>query len=204
MTHLSNGELVDVLGPDAAPAVTAHLARCERCRQRVGELQAAMDLVSKVSAPEPAPGFWPLFTARVRRAVHEEHASHTRKRPAAGLPRWRWLLAGVSVALLAVAIVAVLHREPSEPTAPSQRAADRLLGPELDAKPTDEGTVLLVPDDAWARLVEAGTQVDWDAVSDAGLGLAPGSAEGAVTHLTDAERAELARLLEAALGGAPE
>ena len=204
MAHLSNSELVDSLGPDAAPAVTAHLARCERCRQRVGELHTAMDLVSKISDPEPEPGFWPLLTARVRRAVREERTSRARTRAVVGLPRWGWLMAGVSIALLAAAVVAVLDRGPAELAVPSQRAADRLLGADPGARPADDGAVLLAHDDAWARLIEAGAQVDWDAVSDSDLGLVPGEAEGAVTHLTDAERAELARLLEAALGGAPE
>ena len=204
MAHLSNAELVDSLGPGATPAVAAHLAACEQCRRQAGDLRRTVELVSEVGDPEPTPDFWPVFAARVRRAVHEEGTARRRARLVMGLPRWGWLAAGVSMAFLAATIVALLQRGPAEPGRPSQTAADRLLrvGPDEDL--FDGGTVPPGQDEAWSRLVEAGTQVDWDAVSALGLGPVPGSAETAVSHLTEAERTELARLLEAALGGVPE
>ena len=163
-----------------------------------------MLLLGEVSDPEPPPNFWPLFAARVSSAIHEDASARERAGLFVSLPRWGWLAAAVSIALLAVAAAVVLQRGPGGPAAPLQPSADRVLGVDLDAGAADAGAAPVEQDEAWALLVEAGADVDWDVVAASGFVPAPGSVEGAVTHLTEAERAELARLLEVALGGNPE
>ncbi|MBE3071744.1 MAG: hypothetical protein IMZ67_02110, partial [Acidobacteria bacterium] len=111
--------------------------------------------------------------------------------------------AGAAAVLLGVAAGLVLQRAPGRPAAPIQVAADRPGAAAGVADTAGPDAELIEGDVTWLLVADAGADVDWDGVSAAGLGPAPGSAVGAVAGLTEAERTELARLLEIVLAGEP-
>ena len=203
MAHLTNIDLVDATEPEVPPRVAAHLAECDRCRRRVADLSATRLLAGDVDEPEPSPLFWPLFAARVSAAVRDDAGNHDRRWWAVPAPRWKWAAAAGAAALLIVSAAVALQRAPGTPAAPVQVAADRPVNPGGGAEPADAEPGLAGGDGTWPLVADAGEDVDWDVASAAGLGPAPGSAEGAVEDLSEAERRELARLLERALAGEP-
>jgi hypothetical protein len=66
---LSEIELVDLLGDEAGPEVVTHVARCEDCRERLGELRQGLDLAREAHVPEPSPFYWQTFRRQVRRGI---------------------------------------------------------------------------------------------------------------------------------------
>lgn len=194
MSHLSSGELVDALGPTAAARVTAHLAACDRCRRALAELAATLEAVKRVEAPEPSPLFWSHFAARVGRAIGPEpQARVVEHAPRFWPARWTLTLGATSVVVLAIAGAVVLGpgRAPRPEAEPAAAVASH---PESDRATVDA-------DAPWAFIRDAGDDMDWDVISAAMLDSEPGSAEREVLQLSDAERGELARLLQLELSG---
>jgi len=200
MNHLSADELIDALEVELAPRVATHLAACDRCRRQADDLRATMAVVRGVDVPEPSPWFWSRFLARVGDAVSAETAGCSAwwRQPWVR-SRWTWSLACVSVVVLALAGSVVLRRAPGAASGPGGVAGIEDVAIDRSALPAD---VLALDDDApWRLVADVSEDVDWDAVLAAGFGSALGSAERAVSLLSDNERSELARLLKAELEG---
>ena len=199
--HLTPEQLIDIA--EAAPRseaerralsdVEGHIARCASCRQQVDDIRAMLTAASKVEAPEPSPLFWDHLSARVREAVAAEAS------PAG----WNWwtraalpFLAATAVAI-AIAFVMVTrliapHAEPPATAAfkaappPSAASAGETLAPE-------------VTDPSLALVADLTQDLGWDETREAGL--APrGSADHAVTHLSEGELRELRDLLQQEIG----
>jgi hypothetical protein len=200
--HLNAEALVDIAEGTRPESAAPHLAACERCRAQVRELRAMMSAVQDVDVPEPSPLFWDQLSSRVSAAV--EGDADARLQPS----RYVWLkpsrhgvwpaLGAVAACLLiAVALGSrVLAPAPVLPPLPSGvtvrppvAAADASIGPELIRDVTSD-------DDASLTVVASLTDgVDMETAREAGL--APrGSAEHAVTHMSEGELRELGRLLQ--------
>jgi hypothetical protein len=80
--------------------------------------------------------------------------------------------------------------------------AIRAVGqPAIERVPAASEPATIEDESPWALLADASDGMEWDVVSAVGLGPEPGSADRAVMQLSDGERLELVRLLEAELAG---
>ena len=192
--HLNVDELIDLAEGTQREASAPHLAGCDRCREQLGELRAMLSTVeaATIDVPEPSPLFWDHLSERVRVAVS---ADEIPRRSWLDAMAWRRLLmplsaVGVASLLLALALgsrtmapVRVVH----QPLTPAAAAAVSGAPAELMPVSADDVSLMLV-----ASLTE---HLDLDAASEAGL--APGgSAEHAVTHMSDDDLRELRRVLK--------
>ena len=196
--HLNAEDIVDIAEGTRSEAGVPHLAACDACRQQVTDLRAMLSAAAEVDVPEPSPLFWDHFSARVRDAVAAEAAP---RRSWFGEWSWTQLLTTVSaVAVAALLVVVALNsraidrRTPATALQPASLVADAgaqvdLLG---DAANADDASLMLVTD------LTAG--MDADAAGEAGL-TGRGSAEHAVTHMSNGELRELQRLLRDELSG---
>jgi hypothetical protein len=186
--HLNADQLVD-LAEGAQPEATApHLAECETCRAQLQELRAMMSAASEVAVPEPSPLFWDHLSMRVRDAVAMESAP---RRSWFDVAAWKRLLMPLSVVMAAGLVIALVVNSRATAPAPISTPSVAVAG-----AATELLNDLAADDDASLTLVASLTdEVDLDTAREAGL--APrGSAEHAVTHMSDGELRELGRLLK--------
>jgi hypothetical protein len=210
--HLNTEELVDIAEGARPEGAAPHLAACEACRAQLRDLRAMLSAAQAVEVPEPSPLFWDHLSARVRTAVTAEQAAQPRRssrwyqasegESASGTER---LLAARAYAFAAVAAgvliaVAVSSRvQAPAPAVPPPPIGVAVPPPSIAAAQTDPGAELLTDvapeSDPSLTLVATMTDdVDLETAREAGL--APrGSAEHAVTHMSDGELRELGRLL---------
>jgi hypothetical protein len=217
--HLNAEALVDIAEGTRPESAAPHLAACEACRAQLRELRAMMSAAQDVDVPEPSPLFWDHLSSRVSEAVAAEGDADARLPPARlwrfGVPRrssrgmasseggkpsryvvWQALGAVAACLLIAIALGSrLLAPAPvvSPPTvvtvSPQVSVADAGSGLELirDISSDDDASLTVV-----ASLTDG---LDMETVREAGL--APrGSAEHAVTHMSEGELRELGRLLQ--------
>lgn len=199
--HLRMDELIDLADKTRERATAPHLDVCRDCVRALEALEQAMSAAGEWDVPEPSPLFWDHLSARVREAVRAEGE------PTPGF--WPSLLGGwrigrapgvvYAVAAGAVLVLLVFLRgqggQSGVPASPGTGAAvvSAALAPEGavgDELPEDPSLTLVAD-------LTAGMSGDtaWTLVQDAGLAT-EGSAEHAVTHLTETELRQLYRLLE--------
>lgn len=193
--HLDPERLVDIAEGARTEASEPHLAGCDRCRRQLDDLRTMMTAVEAAEepVPEPSPLFWDQLSDRVREAVAAEQHLPARRawwrewvgRPAAFVP------------LAAAALVALVLFVRVQPPSSERRAA---VSVPVQRELLDDLTG--VDEDASLGFVADLTQgFDFDEIRDSGLA-ARGSAEHAVTHMSDAELRELQRLLQEQLSSA--
>jgi hypothetical protein len=187
--HLKGEELVDIAEGTRSESSAPHLGGCDSCRAQLRELRAMKSAAQDVEVPEPSPLFWDHLSSRVQAAVATEGAPRR-------LAGWRELRPVWVMALAALLIaVAVKSRAPSPlpaPTPPAAAIADVAPAVELlrDISSNEDVSLTLV-----ASLTD---RVDLDTVREAGLATR-GSADYAITHMSESELRELGRLLKEAL-----
>jgi hypothetical protein len=198
--HLNIEELVDIAEGTRPQSTAPHLAACEPCRAQVRELRAMMSAAQDVDVPEPSPLFWDHLSSRVSQAVEAD--LDARRTPSRDLRPsrdvgWQALSAVAACLLIAIALGSrLLAPAPVLPppsigvaVPPPASVADAGIGPELirDVTSDDDASLTVV-----ASLSDG---VDMETAREAGL--APrGSAEHAVTHMSQGELRELGRLLQ--------
>jgi hypothetical protein len=157
----------------------------------VRELRAMLSAAKDVDVPEPSPLFWDHLSSRVSEAVAAEDANARSQSSRYTVPAW---LGAAAAVLLAVGLASrAMAPAPAPPppsvvtvTPPAAPIADAAVEHFNDWAPEQDPSLTLV-----ASLTD---DVDMDTAREAGL--APrGSAEHAVTHMSDAELRELRRLL---------
>jgi hypothetical protein len=190
--HLNTGELVDIAEGTRPEASAPHLAGCEPCRAQLNELRAMMSAARDVDVPEPSPLFWDHLSSRVREAVAAEAVP---RRSWLNVASWRrgvldpLLAVGAVGLLIAVLLPGMRAPAPSPIAPPAVSVAEAGAATELlsDVSSEDDPSLTLV-----ASLTD---DADLDTVREAGL--APrGSAEHAITHMSESELRELGRLLK--------
>jgi hypothetical protein len=181
--HLNTEALVDIAEGTRAEASAPHLADCAACRAQLSELRAMLMIAKEGDVPEPSPLFWDHLSARVSQAVANDAQP---RRFTLGWV-WNWQ-AGLAIAAALLLVVGLSYRTPG-PTVAGVPAVESVAPVELlGAMGTDADASLTVV----ATLTD---DADLDTVREAGL--APrGSAEHAVTHMSDTELRELQRLLK--------
>lgn len=193
--HLKAEELVDLADGTRPESSAPHLAACGACRQQLADARTMMTAAADVAVPEPSPLFWDHLSNRVRLAVAAEPEPRR-----SWIPTLTWTRVLVPVASLAVAALVVLLVNFRTPTSPAPKpGASPVVA---DARPAND--VLAEPanaadDPSLALVGELASDMDWDAAAEAGF-TARGSAEHAVTHLSDADLRALQQLLTAEIG----
>lgn len=193
--HLSGDELIDLAEGTRALETAPHLDACGSCRDELAGLRAAMSAAAELSVPEPSPLFWDHLSARVRAAVSEEGLPNRGLRQSWFGSRTRLMFPIVAGALVAVLTTVLITMRGGAPASPAGTSS--ALPPATSA-----GEVLseVLSDDPSLSLV-AGliADMDWETARDVGL-TSDGSAEHAVTHLSEGELGQLQRLLQKELG----
>lgn len=186
--HLEPEQLIDIAEGTRGESSAPHLAACDACRRQLADLRAMMAAAVEVEAPEPSPLFWAHFSDRVREAVAAEPS-----------PReWNWWLrAGVPFVLataVAVLIAFVATARLLAPHAPPPPTSAFVATPPPEPLPS-RYTLGDVTDPSLALVAGLTDGMDWEGQHDAGL--APhGSADHAVTHMSEGELRELRDLLQ--------
>ena len=188
MTHLRETELVDLLDGTLHAARVAHVDTCDACRSRADALRDTAARVEAVPAHQPSPLFWEHFSARVNERIDAA--------PGEGgwfvLPR----LAFVALGTLAVILVGFnLLTAPAVTAPPPTTPVTAVADPPIFAPGLDE----LDADIDWAILRAAADGLDVEDAKAAGLATRPGTVDRFAMELTEAERAELIRLVESEL-----
>jgi hypothetical protein len=188
--HLTADQLVD-LAEGAKPESSApHLADCAACRAQLNHLRATMSEVADVEVPEPSPLFWDHFSRRVSDAVEADaRLKGSRSFLGSVVGGARAFQAGVLLvaALIIVVIVTSRTKMPDSSKAAADTGARDVWS---DAVAADADT------DASLTIVASLTAgIGLEAAGEAGLAH-DGSAEHAVTHMSDGELRELQRLLK--------
>lgn len=184
MNHLDDMQFVDAAEGHAQGDTAAHLAACASCALRVQELRAALRLAQSDTLPEPSPLFWTHFTQRVNAAIDAEAA-----------PRHRWL----SLPRLAFAAFAVLVIAAALLTMDRSVVVEEQEPPLADDTFVAQGADDIDADEAWAVVRSLADDLDYEEAHAAGVLPRAGAIERAAVEMNDAERAELARLIEAEL-----
>lgn len=199
MTHLKGEELVDIAEGTRPESSAPHLDGCESCRAQLRELRAMMSAAQEVDVPEPSPLFWDHLSSR----VHEAVAADGAQRPA-WVTTWRngpakaghYLLRGVLGSVCVVALAALLIAVALKPRTPSPIPDTPPATAVADAPAVELLRDIASDEDVSLTLVASLTDhVDLDTVREAGLATR-GSAEDAVTHMSESELRELGRLLK--------
>jgi hypothetical protein len=201
--HLNAEELVDIAEGTRPESAAPHLAACEPCRAQLSGLRAMMSAAQEVGVPEPSPLFWDHLSSRVSEAVAAEAVP---RRSWFDVARWS---RGVLDPMLAVAAVAVLIAivipgtrvlapAPVLPPASMFVAAPPPATAVADARPELLSDLAPENDPSLTLVATLTDDVDLETAREAGL-TPRGSAEHAVTHMSDGELRELGRLLKAEL-----
>jgi hypothetical protein len=185
MTHLTSEQLIDIAEGARTESSAAHLQVCEVCHRQVAELRALLASAADAGGvPEPSPLFWDHFSARLHDAVAAEPEPRAAWwRPSA----WPWLAMPVgagAILAVALAVVVTLRLTPMPTPAPVAGAARA----SLFEPAADDASLNLVADLAG--------QMDFDAVTEIGVGVHAGVADEAIGDLSATERVELQRLLQ--------
>jgi hypothetical protein len=214
MSHLTRDEMLEaaerpgVVAKANGQGPWAHLNTCSVCRREVDALAAVLREAASLEVPEPSPLFWGQFSRRVSEAIQEQRdgkrevgASRGSVGWAALLGNWRLALPALGLALVFTLVaVALLTRAPRGTTAEGPSA-----GPAARSTTADGAVAAVTPatapmegsdEESWALLSDlvAEAQDEDEAVW---LSSAPGTAEQAVLNMSDEERVELGRLLQA-------
>jgi hypothetical protein len=193
--HLGETELVDLLDGTLPAPRMEHAGGCDVCRDQAdalrSALRAAADADVEGEVPEPPPFFGAQLSARVRDAVADEPRPGVRVWHA-GRPRAAWWAAVAAAAALILAVGLWRLSPPDTPLAPAPALAETMA----DAGRADGALNDVELDEDWALVRSVADGLSAESIAAAGVVARPGSAEGMALRLTDAERRELARLLE--------
>lgn len=104
--HLTDEELMDVLGGDANGPARRHRESCPTCASRVEEARDGLGLAREADVPEPSPLYWEAF----RRSVERRIAAEAKGRG------WRRTWLPVLAAAAGLALIVPALRGPGRPS----------------------------------------------------------------------------------------
>lgn len=183
MNHLTPDELIDAVEGTLDPALQTHLTRCAGCNEEVSRLRAVLGDAKAVDVPEPSPLFWDHFSTRVRAAIENEEVPERGWVPA--WLRWPVLVPIAALALLVMALVVAVPREPDVVPAVAD-AGDAAVVDDLATAGEQE----------WAVVSEIVGLVEIDQAHAAGIAVSPGDADRIALQLDADEQRELIRLIK--------
>jgi hypothetical protein len=186
MKHLHDAEFVDLIEGTLSAERVAHVTTCEACRAQVDAMNSSLASARVAPPADPSPLFWQHFTTRVNARIDASEPA----RPWWSVPR----LAMTAAALVLAALAAFNFLAPANNGASTPIASQET--PAADSGPGFVGLDDIEADEGWAVVRAAAEDLDADAAAEAGLSAGPGAVDQVASQLTDAERAELVRLVE--------
>jgi predicted anti-sigma-YlaC factor YlaD len=189
MSHLTPAEMIDLFEGTLPDARRAHASQCARCRDEAAQAAIAFEAVRDADVPEPSPFYWDHLARHLHDAIREE-------RPRArwrGLVEWRGAVAAAAAVMLIVIGSTLSWRAGVDVSGPAKPAAPAVALTEQAAPQS----VSLESDPEWDVVSGVANGMEWDAAGEAGFSVKPGAAEHAVLQLTDEQREELGRMLQA-------
>jgi hypothetical protein len=192
--HLTESEFVDLFDGTLAPGRRQHVESCAACAAQTADLAMSAEDVRQADLPEPPPFFWTQFSARVSEAVSNEAA-----RPAIarfGWARASWFAAAAGIAVAVLVVVVTLRNTPEDTSVAAPGVLTRTAGAEAGADGLADDAVDVESDEAWALVRALAEDLDDEQMNDEGVSVGSGAAERMTLQLTEAERVELARLLQ--------
>ena len=184
MSHLTDAQITDAAEQQADPRTSTHLAGCAACTAKVAQLRAILDSIAGSEIPEPSPLFWEHFAAGVSDGIDAQpQPARSWLSPAA----LAWLGAAAVVLLSVIGYYATRRTIDTVPLAPAVALGETPLA-DLSADDVEQ-------DEAWALMRSLAVDLHYDDARDAGVLPRAGSVERAATELSEAERAELVRLI---------
>jgi hypothetical protein len=180
--HLSPQEFVEAIEGTLVRARLDHLSACGECQtdvRELGELVATIESATPV--PEPSPLFWNHFSARVREATTAAPPA----KPSWWASNWR-PVAAVLAGAGAIALVLLLRPVPTAPLSPEPATTQAVAEPPIDPGP-------------WELVMGIASGLSIDDVESVATPRA-GTVDAAMNDLTPAQRAQLARMLQAEIG----
>jgi hypothetical protein len=106
--HLSDGELLDLVGADAPEHAAEHLRGCRACAQRLRDARDGLALARAGALPEPSPPDWRSFQAELKRRIETAPAR----------PRLVPALAAAAALVAALLVVSPRPSRAPDPVAP--------------------------------------------------------------------------------------
>ena len=191
--HLTESEFVDLFDDTLAPVRREHVESCAACAAQAGDLAMSAEGVRQADVPEPPPFFWTQFSARVSEAVSNEAARPSLAR--FGWARASWLAAAAGIAVVVMAVIS-LRNSPEDASVAAPVAVTRTAGADAGADALADDGVGFESDEAWALVQALAEDLDDEQMNDEGVSAGSGAAERMTLQLTEAERVELARLLQ--------
>ncbi len=144
--------------------------------------------LKEVEVPEPSPLFWEHLSQRVHDAVAAEPSPSSRWTSRFNFAWAGGIAAGVSIMALAL-LLTVRHQLPaSGPVAGAPSVAD--------AAAVTTSVPSLEDDASWTVMGELASEMDFDEAGAAGLTVAPGTAESALSELSGDEQVAVVQLLQ--------
>ena len=192
-THLTETEFVDLFDGTLPAARRQHLEGCDACAAQAAELVSSAGDAAQADVPEPPPFFWTQFSARVSERVANEAA--TPRIAALAWLRAPWMGAAAAVCVVILLTVFVARRPSETPPASTSTAVESAVAAHPDAVAGDD-MADLDSDEAWAVVRALAEDMDEHQFDDQGVSAAAGAAEHMTQQLSDAERIELARLIQ--------
>jgi hypothetical protein len=205
MRHLSSADMIDLSEGAGTPAAAAHVESCAPCRRAVTQLRAAAQAATEVDVPEPSPLFWDHFSSRVREAIADEplpgFAERVGDRTGFGWWAGRLAMVGALAALLIAVVIGTRPRwdDATAPTTAAMASTQPHAAAVASVGGETAGQEAAAEDVSLDLVADLSQGLDWDQTADAGMMVRVGSVDSEVAQLSGAERAELARLLEAQL-----
>ena len=195
MTHLSREALVDLA--EGGTAGRDHLDACAACRARVDSMRQMMGVLQNDRVPEPSPLFWEHLADRISRAVVEQATPTPDWRV---LWRWSWGLTAVAGIIIAALVMRSI-RIPESPAVADRSAAASVsqAAREIVGAANDVSWAVAGSDDLWEIVESAAAGLDVEAAVDAGILVREGSLDRELLMLSDQERQDLARAIQAEL-----
>ena len=191
--HLTETEFVDLFDGTLPAVRRQHVDGCAACADQAAEFAATAGDAAQADVPEPPPFFWTQFSARVSEAVAREAATPALAR--FGWVRASWLAAAASIAVILVSVFALRNAGDQASVAAPSPALERAGADAGLHSPADEA-LDLESDEAWALVRALAEDMDEQQMDDEGVSTGAGAAERLTQQLTDAERIELARLIQ--------
>ena len=192
MAHLNETQILDGLDGRLDPASAVHVASCATCAARLEDLRSVVQTIEAADrdpVPEPSPMFWDQFPARVSRAIDAPP-----ERSGWFFTGWQWWGSAATAAVVIVMLVLPMRRETAAPSRSAPIGAAPVV--EVSSEIVPASPENLDDDEAWAMVRAVAEETEYDEVQSSGLSPRAESVERAAMELSDAERAELVRLIE--------
>jgi hypothetical protein len=192
--HLREEELIDLVEGTVAEDAVPHLAACDRCRRELAGLRETLAEAVTLDVPEPSAHFWDDLSARIGVDVAAE------PRPVG----WNWWVRAALPFTVAIAAALVIAFITTTRLIPPHRGELPSPPPQIavapsPANPLSSEAAAEMPDPSLAFVADLTQDFGFDEAREAGL--APrGSADHAVTHLSQPELRQLKDLLQTEMG----